>query len=332
MGIVIDEGFRPPRWLRGGHRQSLLTGLSLRRPAVERRAAPMRAAAREWLLDCGDGVRLQAWHSSPVAHDRAAGRRVAILLHGWEGSADSLYLLSAAQELFAAGFEVVRLNFRDHGATHHLNQALFHSCRLPEVVGAVRAVQNALQGLPVYLAGFSLGGNFALRLAACASAEGLQIARTFAVSPVLDPRRTMLQLESGSLVYHKYFVIKWSRSLRKKQAAWPGAYRFGPVMRSGSLSRMTAELVREHTAFPDMDAYLAGYAVTGERLSSIAAPATILTAMDDPIIAADDLRRLSFTGPLRVRLTRGGGHCGYLTSLSGSSWADRAILDDFGSG
>ncbi len=38
-----------------------------------------------------------------------------MLMHGWEGSADSLYLLSASQSLFEAGFEVVRLNFRDHG-------------------------------------------------------------------------------------------------------------------------------------------------------------------------------------------------------------------------
>ena len=69
-----------------------------------------------------------------------------MLLHGWEGSADSTYLLSLAQSLFAAGFEVVRLNLRDHGATHHLNRELFHSCRLPEVVGAVRALARKFPG------------------------------------------------------------------------------------------------------------------------------------------------------------------------------------------
>jgi predicted alpha/beta-fold hydrolase len=330
MGIVIETGFRPPRWLRGGHRQSILVGLSWRRGAVERRAAGVRAAAREWLLDCGAGVRLQAWHSSPAAQGRPAGRRVAMLLHGWEGSAESLYLLSAAQALFDAGYEVVRLNLRDHGDTHHLNEALFHSCRLPEVVGAVRAVQHALPDRPVYLAGFSLGGNFALRVAACAEAEGLRVARTFAVSPVLDPGQTLLQLERGPQIYHRYFVMKWSRSLKKKQAAWPSSYRLEPVMRSGNLRQMTDELVREHTDIRDMATYLAGYAITGDRLATLTAPATILTAMDDPIIAPDDLRRLSFAGPLRVRLTATGGHCGYLTSIAGASWVDQALVEDFG--
>ena len=69
-----------------------------------------------------------------------------VLLHGWEGSADSLYVLSLAQLLFEQRFEVVRLNLRDHGDTHHLNRELFHSCRLPEVVGAVRALQQRFAG------------------------------------------------------------------------------------------------------------------------------------------------------------------------------------------
>jgi len=64
----------------------------------------------------------------------AAGalHRVAILLHGWEGSAEATYVLSLGSLLLSHGFDVVRLNLRDHGATHHLNREIFHSCRLPE--------------------------------------------------------------------------------------------------------------------------------------------------------------------------------------------------------
>jgi len=84
-------------------------------------------------------VRLQSFVSSPP---RALGNPPVVLLHGWEGSAESLYVLSLAQLLFARHVEVVRLNLRDHGATHHLNRELFHSCRLPEVIGAVAALQR----------------------------------------------------------------------------------------------------------------------------------------------------------------------------------------------
>ena len=100
---------------------------------------------------------------------RAANGRPVVLLHGWEGSAESLYVLSLAQQLYRRGFEVVRLNLRDHGETHHLNRELFHSCRLPEVVGAVRSAAAALPRPALQLVGFSLGGNFMLRVAAQAA-------------------------------------------------------------------------------------------------------------------------------------------------------------------
>lgn len=303
----------------------------MRRAVVERRTLPLRASSREWLLDCGDGVRLLALHASPAARGRRGGDRVAILMHGWEGSADSLYVLSASQALFDAGYEVVRLNFRDHGPTHHLNHELFHSCRLPEVLGAVRAVQQAMPGKPIYLVGFSLGGNFALRVAAAASIEQLEVARTFAVSPLLEPKNTLLRLDRGSPLYHRYFVIKWGRSLQKKQAAWPHHYDFGTVLRGGNLRKMTEELVSQYTEFPDLDSYLAGYAITGQRLATLTTPATILAASDDPIISAEDINRLSFAGPLRVKLTKTGGHCGYLASIGGPTWADRMIVEDFAS-
>ncbi len=51
-------------------------------------------------------------------------------------------MLSLAQSLFNAGFDIVRLNLRDHGETHHLNRDIFHSCLLPEVVGAVKRLQD----------------------------------------------------------------------------------------------------------------------------------------------------------------------------------------------
>src|SRR6201993_671793 len=168
-----EEEFEPARWLRNRHLQSMLASTAWRRSRILRGAAALLAAQHEVLLECGAGVRLQCFVSSPA---QGSGRPV-VLLHGWEGSADSLYLLSLAQLLFAQGFEVVRLNLRDHGDTHHLNRELFHSCRLPEVVGAVRALQQHYQGRPLQLVGFSLGGNFMLRVAAQAGDAGLDVAK-----------------------------------------------------------------------------------------------------------------------------------------------------------
>jgi predicted alpha/beta-fold hydrolase len=332
IALTSDETFQPPRWMRGPHLQSMLPSLPGRRTWIERRAMALIRASEELLLDCGDDVRLQAFVASQVRAGREQGRRVAVLLHGWEGSAESLYVLSLGQELFDRGYEVVRLNLRDHGATHHLNREIFHSCRLSEVIGAMRVLQKRYAGKPLHLAGFSLGGNFMLRVAAQAPAAKLDIAAVAAVSPVLDPARTLVALETGFFAYNNYFVRKWLRSLLKKQEAWPGEYDFAEVSRLTDLRRMTAMLVAQFTDFPSLDAYLAGYAITGERLETIEAPATVVTAADDPIIPVHDIERIARPKHLSLIITRHGGHNGFIDHLSNSTFADRAVVSAFEQG
>jgi hypothetical protein len=332
QGIVRTASFAPPRWLRHPHLQSVLPSLPLRRPAVSRRARGLIAASREWLVDCGEGTRLLALVATQEASGRGPPRGQVVLHHGWEGSAESLYLLSVGQALFDAGFDVLRLNLRDHGPTHHLNEELFHSNRLPEVVGAVAAIQARAPELPLSLVGFSLGGNFALRVGAQAGPAGLRIRRIVAVCPVLDPAVTLEALERGPALYREYFLLKWRRSLRIKQAAWPGRYDFGALVEERSLTNMTARMVAEYTRFPDLRSYLAGYALVGSTLEPLEVPSRIITSSDDPMIPAADLARLPRVPALTVTVTRHGGHCGFIDRLGAPSWIDRELLAELGVG
>ncbi len=321
--------YQPGRLLRSGHLQTVLGSVWPLSWLIRRRARRLRAEARELLLDCGDGVRLQAFHTS-ASLDAASGgaRRVAMLLHGWEGSSEATYLLSLGSLLLARGYDVVRLNLRDHGATHHLNREIFHSCRLAEVVGATRAVAQLFAGAPLYLAGFSLGGNFMLRVAADAGAPQA-LRGAVAVSPVLDPEVTLAALEQGPAIYHRSFVSRWSRSLRRKQRAWPELHDFKAMLRLGRLRSMTAGLVAACTDFPSLAAYLNGYAVTGDRLATLRVPASVLLAEDDPIVPAADLVRLAASPLLTVVRTRYGGHCGFTAGVAGPSAADYFVLQEF---
>ena len=323
--------FRPPAWLANRHLQSIFPSFPLRRPAVERRARAVIAASRPLVLDCGDGVRLLGWHAEPPPGAAADPPRIAVLLHGWEGSADSLYLLSLAQLLHARGVGVIRLNLRDHGGTHALNRELFHSCRLPEVVGAVARVQALFPAHRLLLAGYSLGGNFCLRVGARAPSAGIRIARIVAVCPVLDPATTLEALERGPSVYRNYFLFKWRRSLQLKQAAWPGDYDFGDMIRDPSLTAMTERMVLKYTDFPDLATYLRGYAITGNVLESLEAPAHLLTSKDDPMILTHDLDAVARPRSLEITITSRGGHCGYMDAFSGPSWIDRRIADELAS-
>jgi hypothetical protein len=288
-----------------------------------RRCAPLRAQSRALVLDCGEEVRLLAHHTPS---GRPQPRGAVVMLHGWEGDTNAVYMLSLARRLLTQGFEILRLNLRDHGGTQQLNPGLFHSCRLPEVIGAVRRAQQLFAGLPLHLTGFSLGGNFMLRVAADAAQAGLDIAGCVAISPVLEPRATLTAIESGASIYHRYFVNKWSDSLRAKQRAWPHLYQFDTLEHFSSLRAMTAELVARHTDFGSLEEYLDGYAITGDRLARLAVPATIITAADDPIVPVADLQRVATGTNLRTVVTPRGGHCGFLTGLLGDTWAEDTVV------
>lgn len=295
------------------------------RARTRRRAQLLVQNHGEFLLDCGDGVRLQAFHQ-PAPEPR---HRLAVLLHGWEGHVESPYVLSLGALLLEHGYDVLRFHLRDHGSTHALNEELFHSCRLPEVVGAVCDIAARFEGWPLYLGGFSLGGNFLLRVVADPAAAGLPIRKIVAVSPVLSPVATLAALESGPAMYRWYFVQRWSRSLRLKQLAWPRIHVYDDLLRTRDLRRMTAGLVERSTDFPHLDDYLNGYAITGPVLDSLHAAATILTAADDPIIPVGDLELLSEHAPLKVVVTAHGGHCGFIAKLGQPSYADRFALREF---
>lgn len=315
--------FHPPRGLRSPHVQSMLASIGPRKRRALRHASVLAARARIYLLDCGDGVVLQGYL------DRSAGtpRGLVMLLHGWEGSAESTYMLCTTRRLLDAGFAVFRLNFRDHGPTHHLNEGIFHSCRLAEVVGAARRVAELIPVRPMLLAGFSLGGNFALRVALKAPAAGIPLARVLAVCPVVSPANGLRAMESGLGLFQHYFLKKWRRSLRRKQALFPHRYDFSDILPLRRVRRVTAALVERYSEFATIEDYLDGYSIAGERLAELPVPATLLTAADDPIIPLADFRSLRLPGDAELVVTPHGGHCGFIENRRLESWGEGFLVE-----
>ena len=146
---------------------------------------------------------------------------------------------------------------------------------------------------------------------------------------MLDPARTLAGLEHGWIVYRRYFVSKWRRSLRRKRDVWPRMYDFEDMLRMTTLTEMTDHLVRKYTDYPSLEHYLQGYAIVGDALRDLEVQSRVIAALDDPIIPAVDLDRLPSLPALEVTRTRFGGHCGYYDGRPGPSWLEREIAAEF---
>lgn len=324
MDRLHAEDYRPPRWLRNAHVQSALSSSPWRRQTGVTAFLRSGAITEEHLLPAGEDVVLQGFHSRLPD---GPGRGLVVLFHGWEGSAESGYLLHTAAHLLRAGFEVFRLNFRDHGDTHHLNQDLFHSCRLPEVLQAVKAVSERIPVRPLLAAGYSLGGNFALRVARAAPTAGIPLRHAAAVCPVIDPAAGMDALERGMPLYHWYFARKWRGSLLKKRALFPAHRDLDDRVLGQGIRELTRHLVLRGGEFADLEAYFDGYSVAGDRLAGLQVPVSILTAADDPVIPVEGFERLRLPGHSRLEISPWGGHCGFIEGANLHGFAERWVAD-----
>jgi len=324
LSLPRGSDFTPPALLRNAHVQTMLSSSSLRRLFLRKRMALVRKTAEPVHFTLTDGVRLEGAVTRQRVREMPRG--LAVVYHGWEGSIDSSYVLQTGASLLEAGWDVFRLNFRDHGDTHHLNAGLFHSCLIDEVVEATtEAVARLRPGqAPVALAGFSLGGNFALRVALRAPRIGLPLACTVAVCPVIDPHAGLHALETAPWIYEWYFMHKWRGSLKRKQRLFPAHDYFGREDLGQGLRGMTRSLVERHTDFGTLDAYLDGYAVSGARLSALAVPTTILTSEDDPVIPVREFRELDLPDCVELDIAPRGGHCSFI-----DNWWLRSFTDDY---
>jgi uncharacterized protein len=320
---MSSHPYRPSRLLRNPHLQSVLASSRLRARRAQHRRAGIESDAEQHLLDCGDDVRLQGFLTRQRIHPEALG--MAVLLHGWEGSVQSTYLLNTGARLLEEGFDVFRLNLRDHGDTHHLNPELFHSCRITEVVGALQAIASRWPARHLFVAGFSLGGNFALRVALRAPEAGIDLHHAVAVCPVISPAAGLRAIEAAPWFYQAYFLRKWRRSLARKAQLFPEQYRFADWLGKVGLRELTRQLVERHTEFDTLENYLDGYSIAGDRLARLQVPASILTAADDPIIPIEDFRALQLPPRVRLEIATHGGHCGFLVGLGGRTYAEDFI-------
>ncbi|MBN1829386.1 MAG: alpha/beta fold hydrolase [Deltaproteobacteria bacterium] len=318
-----ENCFSPSRLFRNRHVQTITASLRFR---VHRNSTMIRKS-RQCIIDTGVGTRLLGFHSS---HDHKNSRGLVILIHGWEGSSDSAYILHSGSFFFDREYDIFRLNLRDHGNSHHLNEGIFHGALIDETTGAVARIAEIARGGPVFLMGFSLGANFALRIAlrqSIGAVAGLR--RVVAVSPVLDPYRSTVMIDEGLFLYRAYFIKKWKRSLRTKEKLFPDRYDFTNILAATSILQMTDRLIRDYSDFGDCRDYFNRYTLKDGIFYDLQAPATIIMAEDDPVIPLDALYRLKGNSFLSVDVRPYGGHCGFIDPFPFGCWYELHIENLF---
>ena len=326
---LSQPAFRPHRLLAHPQIQSLLASKSPRRRIWLRRGNRMDPLSQHYIVDAGKGVKLSGWHAAQAAGVQPRG--LAVLIHGWEGSHDSVPTYSMACRLFEAGWNVFRLNLRDHAGTHHLNREMFHSARIDEVIGAIRTVRQFDTQGPLAVVGFSLGGNFALRVGLHGPAAGISPALSIGICPAIAPVSTMDAIDTGPSLMRRYFSDAWRNALLAKSAAWPDVYDIKRHLPVRGIRRATEMFVEDFTEFENFRSYVDQYTLTPRMLMDSPSPLAVLTAQDDPVVPFADFDGLAERGSVvTFEAPQYGGHCGFIENFALDTWTERRVIDLLG--
>jgi predicted alpha/beta-fold hydrolase len=179
------------------------------------------------------------------------------------------------------------------------------------------------------LTGFSLGGNFALRIARRMTRTPItNLLHVTAISPVLDPAKSTARVDQHPVI-RRYFLKKWIQSLKKKQQLFPAIYDFGDVLPMKTVRDITERLLKKYSDFNSASDYFREYAILKDAVKDLPVPATIISAKDDPIIPFEDFYQLELNGRTHLALQTFGGHNGFIDGFLLKSWYERKLGDLF---
>ncbi len=267
------------------------------------------------------------WQAEPWKH------QTILTLHGLNGSSDAHYMKGIASKAFERGMNVVLLNQRNCGDTEHLSAGLFHS-GLTHDAKAVIEELTAVDGLPaVAVAGYSLGGNLALKLAAeYGDAPPRQVSGVAAVSPIIEIGDCVRALERpANILYQWNFVKDLKRRMRRKDRAWPGRFDISKLDAVKTVRQFDEAYTAPYFGFAGADDYY--HRASAMRIiERIRVPTLVITAEDDPFVPADAFRDPKVIGNRHIELavSAHGGHCGFVGPASAEDdgyWAEQRIVN-----
>ncbi|MEO6323550.1 MAG: alpha/beta fold hydrolase [Thermoanaerobaculia bacterium] len=326
MNAVLAP-FRPARGISGPHLQTVWGRLTRTQRSVRFR--------REALTTPDDDVLLLDHLDGPAQAPRL------LLLHGLEGSSNSVYIQGLALAAQRRGWGVTALNFRScardpenlERSIPNRRPRLYHSGETTDFDLVVETLAARGAGHPLVAMGVSLGGNVLLKwLGEHAGASSVRAAATISVP--YDLGEGARALESG---LGPWYVRMFLKTLHQK--CLDAVNRFPEAAARIDVPRMLrSRTFREYddaatAPFHGMAGAEEYYATCSsiDFVSRIDVPTLCISSEDDPFLPASVLPAVARRASPAVRLhvERRGGHVGFVSrrGFRFESWAEESALD-----
>jgi uncharacterized protein len=328
MDSLSDRDFRPAPWLRGRHLQTVWGRLARARTQV-----PLRREA----MTAPDGDTLFVDH---LATDSPPGAPFLLLLHGLEGSSNSVYAQGILSLAARAGLRAAVLNFRfcardpndvDRSIPND-RPRLYHSGETTDFDFVARTL-FARVGRPLLVAGVSLGGNVLLKwLGEHPGDPTVAAAATLSVPyDLAEGDRYMARFPSK--LYVRAFVKTLTAKAENLMRRFPEAKEriaLSRARRASTFRQFDDAATAPLHGFTGADDYYTRSSSL-PLLGRITVPTLCISALDDPFVppvSVERARRIA-SPCVSFAVTSHGGHAGFVAArgITPFYWAEELIVD-----
>ncbi len=323
--IATTPAFVAHPLLRSGHAMTIAGALLPRRLRALR-----RTESRTFRTEPDtEVVALCDWQD-----DRAAAATL-VLLHGLGGSASAGYMAGTADKAFARGLNVVRLNFRNCGGTEPRTPTLYHSGLTIDALAVMRELA-ADRAARFVIAGFSLGGNVAIKLAGeLGAAPPVWFSGAAAVSAPIDLAACADAIDRGRMngLYQRRYLGDLRAMLARKAALFPDRYDAARLAGVRSIREFDERFTAPSFRFAGAADYYARASAL-PIVPAIRTPTLLIAARDDSIVPADAFESPEVRGNANVTtlVTDHGGHVAFVAARVAPGdldrrWAENRVVE-----
>jgi predicted alpha/beta-fold hydrolase len=297
---VSAATYRAPRWLPGGHAQTIYASRLRRAAPALRRERVETADGDFWDFD---------WLDAP-----ARDAPLVVLFHGLEGSSRSHYARALTSELAARGHAGVIPHFRGCGGELNRRPRAYHSGDHDEVGALLLAVRARAGSVrPLFAVGVSLGGSALLNwLGRHEARAGDILAGAAAVSAPLDLTAAGVAIGQGfNRVYTRHFLSTLKPKSLAMASRFPGRLDPSRIRAARSMRDFDESVTAPLHGFAGADDYWRR-ASSKPWLRAIRVSTLVLNARNDPFIPAASLATAAeVSAAVRLEQPEDGGHAGF---------------------
>jgi predicted alpha/beta-fold hydrolase len=241
---------------------------------------------------------------------------------------------ATAEKGFRAGFNVIRVNFRNCGGTEHLTSTIYHGGLSADLGAVVKELIDKDKISRMLLVGYSLGGNLVLKLAGeYGDKPPAEVLAICAVSPSVDLSTSAdLILKRSNWIYHQDFVRRLKKRIRTNHKLYPEVYDITGLGSVRTLKEFDDRFTAHAHGFANADDYY--FRSSALRVIAQVRIATLIVhAEDDPFIPFAPLRDPAVANNPYILLVgpKLGGHVAFISSDRNGDydrfWAENRVIE-----